>query len=113
MIRKLWMTACVASALPSACLAANATHPYANVDPRNDAGNDTGDARVDQLNAAQLDGAQAQQRYADPPPAYRGGYAPYGYAPPPGYGQPPAYAPQPGYPPAPGYAPPPGYPPPG
>ncbi len=35
-------------------LAANADNPYGNVDHRNDAGNDTGDAKVDQLNSGQL-----------------------------------------------------------
>lgn len=35
-------------------LAAHAGAPYANVDHRNDAGNDTGDSQTDQLNAAQL-----------------------------------------------------------
>ncbi len=35
-------------------LAAHAGAPYANVDRSNDAGNDTGDAKVDALNAAQL-----------------------------------------------------------
>ena len=105
----------------TACLAANANNPYGNVDHRNDAGNDTGDSRVDQLNAAQLDGSAPrpgwQRRpagypaYAQQPaypygrPAYPpGGYAQPGYAPP-GYAQPgyapPGYA-QPGYPP-PGY----------
>ncbi|HST74057.1 MAG TPA: hypothetical protein VLJ20_01695 [Acetobacteraceae bacterium] len=34
--------------------AANADNPYGNVDHRNDAGNDTGDSKVDQLNAGQL-----------------------------------------------------------
>lgn len=34
--------------------AAHAGAPYANVDKRNDAGNDTGDSEVDKLNAAQL-----------------------------------------------------------
>jgi hypothetical protein len=34
--------------------AANADNPYGNVDRRNDAGNDTGDSKVDQLNAGQL-----------------------------------------------------------
>lgn len=34
--------------------AAHAGSPYKNVDRRNDAGNDTGDSQVDQLNAAQL-----------------------------------------------------------
>jgi hypothetical protein len=39
---------------PSAAHAANADNPYGNVDHRNDAGNDTGDKRVDGLNANQL-----------------------------------------------------------
>ncbi len=34
--------------------AAHAGAPYTNVDKKNDAGNDTGDSMVDQLNAAQL-----------------------------------------------------------
>jgi hypothetical protein len=36
--------------------AANADNPYGNVDHHNDAGNDTGDNRVDQLNNGQLNG---------------------------------------------------------
>ncbi len=36
-------------------LAANADQPYSNVDKRNDAGNDTGNSRVEQLNRGQLD----------------------------------------------------------
>jgi hypothetical protein len=39
---------------PSAAHAANAGNPYGNVDHRNDAGNDTGNSRVDDLNAQQL-----------------------------------------------------------
>ena len=39
---------------PSGAHAANAGNPYGNVDHRNDAGNDTGDSRVDGLNANQL-----------------------------------------------------------
>ncbi|MCK8783292.1 hypothetical protein M0638_02710 [Roseomonas sp. NAR14] len=42
---------CLAPA--GAALAANADQPHANVDRRNDAGNATGNERVDQLNAAQ------------------------------------------------------------
>ena len=42
------------SAAPAA-MAANARMPYQNVDRSNDMGNDTGDASVDSLNAAQLD----------------------------------------------------------
>jgi hypothetical protein len=37
-----------------ASYAANADNPYGNVDHRNDAGNDTGDNRVDGLNNGQL-----------------------------------------------------------
>jgi hypothetical protein len=39
---------------PPGAHAANADNPYGNVDHRNDAGNDTGDSRVDGLNANQL-----------------------------------------------------------
>ena len=39
---------------PAPARAANADNPYGNVDHRNDAGNDTGDSKVDQLNAGQL-----------------------------------------------------------
>ncbi len=39
---------------PMPARAANADNPYGNVDHRNDAGNDTGDSKVDQLNAGQL-----------------------------------------------------------
>ncbi len=41
--------------LSGAAQAANASAPYANVDHRNDAGNDTGNAQVDRLNSGQLD----------------------------------------------------------
>ena len=47
----------VATALafaPAPAHAANADNPHGNVDHRNDAGNDTGDSKVDQLNAGQL-----------------------------------------------------------
>ncbi len=40
--------------LPSQVLAAHAGAPYQNVDHSNDAGNDTGDSKVDGLNAGQL-----------------------------------------------------------
>lgn len=40
---------------PAQVQAANARNPYQNVDHRNDAGNDTGDSQVDQLNSQQLD----------------------------------------------------------
>jgi hypothetical protein len=39
---------------PSGAYAAHAGAPYSNVDHRNDMGNDTGDSRVDGLNAGQL-----------------------------------------------------------
>ena len=55
------------SAAPAA-LAANAGTPYRNVDHSNDAGNDTGDARIDQLNNAQLDQNYTGPRYTLPPP---------------------------------------------
>ena len=65
------------SAAPAA-LAAHAGAPYRNVDHSNDAGNDTGDSQVDQLNNAQLDQNYTGPRYTLPP----GGSA--GAAPPPG-----------------------------
>ena len=39
--------------------AANARHPYSNVDHRNDKGNNTGDDQVERLNSMQLDQARA------------------------------------------------------
>jgi hypothetical protein len=44
---------------------ANADHPYQNVDPSNDKGNNTGDAKVEDLNASQLD--ENQKPPAQPP----------------------------------------------
>lgn len=41
--------------LASPVLAANANQPYQNVDHSNDAGNNTGDSKVDALNRGQLD----------------------------------------------------------
>ena len=72
----------VVLAAPLAALAANADHPYQNVDHSNDAGNNTGDGQVDSLNQAQLnsDGIPAR---AYPPAHYGYAGAPYGYAPPP------------------------------
>ncbi len=112
---------------PAASYAADAANPYGNVNHANDAGNDTGDSQVDQLNQQQLSGNGI------PRDAYPSGAGPsYGASPPgPGYGAPPpGYgAPPPGYAPPAGYAPPvapssvyarratmpapPGYPPPG
>ena len=40
--------------VPSVAHAAHAGAPYKNVNKKNDAGNDTGDAKVDELNAQQL-----------------------------------------------------------
>ena len=42
------------SATPA--MAANADQPFQNIDKSNDAGNSTGNAQVDPLNRAQLDG---------------------------------------------------------
>ena len=109
----------VLAAAPVTAFAANANHPYTNVDHRNDAGNNTGDGQVDQLNQSQLNGTgltpapfrlppapqanaapRAPQAYANaaPPSVGAGGYpvAPYPYVayPAPVYGAPvPYYAP--------------------
>ena len=40
-------------------LAANARHPYSNIDRRLDHGGDTGDSQVEKLNQQQLDAANA------------------------------------------------------
>lgn len=118
-----------------ACLAANANNPYGNINPANDAGNNTGDSQVEALNQAQIDGGPraatrqtpAYRRYAQPPYGYApsrmgepGSEAPPGAyypgrndLPAPAYGAPPyqeaeAYPPPQGYAPYPqgGYAPP-------
>jgi len=68
----------------SPALAANARNPYRNVNPRVDAGNDTGDAQVEELNRQQLD----QSYYGRAPGPY---YAPQPYDPAPGYYPPPPY----------------------
>jgi hypothetical protein len=44
----------VATMAPPPAGAADAGNPYGNIDHSNDAGNDTGDSRVDVLNANQL-----------------------------------------------------------
>ncbi len=123
----------MAISLASAARAANADHPYSNINPQNDAGNDTGDARVDALNEAQLGGGYRVRPRAPSGPGYgipgygaadpRASYAPPAYAPrpyypqaypyppsypyPPPYYRPPVYAPPVYAPPV--YAPPPGY----
>jgi hypothetical protein len=70
-------------------LPANARNPYSNIDPRVDAGNDTGDRYVDDLNGSQLDrnygyGGAPSPYYAPQPYPAPGYYAPapYNYAPP-------------------------------
>ncbi len=81
------MAGALVLAAPLAAKAADAAHPYANIDPRVDAGNNTGDSQVDRLNEAQVrsNGIPASSYgYAVPPAAY--------YAPGPVYG-----APQPVY----------------
>jgi hypothetical protein len=60
----------------SAAHAANADNPYGNVDHRNDAGNNTGDSRVDGLNANQLNGNYKGAVEPRPPSAATGMYAP-------------------------------------
>ena len=50
---------------PGQVQAANADHPYQKVDKSNDKGNDTGDSKVESLNAAQLD--ENQKPPAQPP----------------------------------------------
>ncbi len=108
---------------PVACMAADAAHPYSNIDPRVDAGNSTGDDQVDVLNQAELDVLATSARhfstplpiatapivpnYAPPPPYYPPPpvYPPQQYVPPPlyyppppwGYGAPPPYYPPPPY----------------
>ena len=82
-----------ASAIVPPAQAANARNPYGNVNPRNDAGNETGNWQTDRLNDAQLGRGYPGPYYpASPPPPPR-------YYPPPGY-----YPPPPAY-----YYPPPGY----
>ena len=56
-IAGIGMVALALSASP--VLAANARHPYTNVDKRIDHGGDTGDSRVEMLNQQQLDAARS------------------------------------------------------
>ena len=122
---KFWSAAVIAlMATAPACLAANARNPYGNIDPSNDAGNDTGDLQVEALNQAQIDGgpvpvirhAQTYLRYVPRSDAYaqREATAPDAYAPPDGYYPARTYAPLPqAYPPEPSYQPTESYAPPG
>jgi len=75
-------------------LAANARHPYRNVDRRVDAGNDTGDSQVEELNRRQLDQNYYGYGRAPTPAPY---YVPQPYPPPGYYPPPPAYYPPPPY----------------
>lgn len=62
--RSLAVLALLLSGFMAPAMAANADQPHQNVDKRNDAGNDTGDSRVESLNRGQLDrnqGAVPQQ----------------------------------------------------
>jgi hypothetical protein len=54
---------------PSPLLAANADAPYSNVDKRNDAGNDTGNSKVEGLNKGQLDENQKPPAMGSQPSA--------------------------------------------
>lgn len=54
----LALTMALGSLAPAA-MAANARHPYRNVDRRIDKGGPTGDDQVDKLNQRQLDAARA------------------------------------------------------
>ena len=62
----LSVLALAAGASSRPALAAHAGAPYKNVNHKNDAGNDTGDSQVDQLNAAQLN---SNYQGGNPPPA--------------------------------------------
>ena len=86
----------LALAAPLPAAAANANNPYSNVDHRIDAGNNTGDAQVEQLNQAQLNGTGL------PPPRVGAGQAARPVAGPPGYAA--TTYPAAGYPAAPVYA---------
>jgi hypothetical protein len=56
----------VPAVVPSVAHAAHAGAPYKNVDKKNDAGNDTGDSKVDELNAQQLNQNYRGQNPGDP-----------------------------------------------
>ena len=72
------LTALAVAVLPVAAAAADAAHPYSNVNRRVDAGNTTGDAQVESLNQDQLNatGNPGVARPGRPNPYYP-------YAPPP------------------------------
>ncbi|HEX5327151.1 MAG TPA: hypothetical protein VFW75_10830 [Acetobacteraceae bacterium] len=52
--------------LPAPVQAANARHPYSNVDKRVDKGGDTGDSQVEILNQRSLDAARGQSAAVAP-----------------------------------------------
>ena len=79
------LTALAVVLLPAAAMAADAAHPYANVNRRVDAGNSTGDAQVDGLNQAQLSAPGSRANGVGSPAASPSQANPYyPYAPPPG-----------------------------
>jgi hypothetical protein len=86
MLGRLLLASLVLAVAAGPALAANARRPYQNVDPRVDAGNDTGDRYVDDLNARQLD--RNYYGFGRAPAPY---YAPRPYYPAPGYYPPPPY----------------------
>jgi hypothetical protein len=55
----LAVTVAAGAVAPSVALAANARHPYRNVNHANDAGNRKGDAETAKLNQQQLDQVKA------------------------------------------------------
>ncbi len=65
----LFALALAAGAPVHPALAAHAGAPYKNVNHKNDAGNDTGDSKVDQLNAAQLNSNYQGGNPPSAPPA--------------------------------------------
>ena len=71
----LGLAAAWGAAAPAA-MAANARHPYSNVDRRVDKGGPTGDDQVERLNQVQLDAARAANGSAAVPvgpPIYQPG----------------------------------------
>jgi hypothetical protein len=86
-MKTLLCCAALLAAAPSAGYAANARNPYGNVNHANDAGNDTGDSRVDALNQAQLNGNGVAAPNVAPGTVYVP--TPYAYAPPVAYAYPP------------------------
>lgn len=64
-MRALLITGLILVAAPA--WAANADHPYENVNKANDKGNDTGNSKVDDLNKAQLN--ENQKPASTPAPA--------------------------------------------